>query len=149
MPKTAKDLMDPEGVTVAPALALEELARRFTSQRLDAACVLDGGKLVGVVTGMDLIFQDKRLHMPNSVTILDAVIPLESRKRTQFELRKMAGSTVADVMTVDVKSVSPQTSMEDVASLMVDRHLSVVPVMDGTNFLGAITRHSMLRAHVG
>lgn len=149
MAKTARDLMDPDGVTVSPTLAVEELARRFTEQHLDSACVLDGGKLLGVVTGMDLIFQNKRLHLPTFITILDAVIPLESNKRTESELRKMAGTTVADVMTRDVKSVRPQASVEDVASLMVDKHLSVVPVVDGATFLGAITRHSMVRAHLG
>ncbi|MBI5495344.1 MAG: CBS domain-containing protein [Deltaproteobacteria bacterium] len=148
MDRTARQLMDQDGLTVEPDLPLTTLGRLLVEKHQDGACVVHDGKLLGVVTAMDLIFQDKRPHLPAFITFMEAVIPLERPSRTEAELRKMAASTVVGVMTADVATVAPATPGEDVAELMVRRRISVVPVMDNGVFIGAVTRASMLRAHV-
>jgi CBS domain-containing protein len=80
------------------------------------------------------------------MTILDAVIPLESPQVLREELRKIAGLTVAELMSHDPLTVGPDTPASQVATMMVEHGYSIVPVLDGGTLLGAVTRSSLLRA---
>ncbi|MHB1586559.1 MAG: CBS domain-containing protein [Acidiferrobacteraceae bacterium] len=54
---------------------------------------------------------------------------------------------VKDVMTVKVKTASPDTLMRDVAIVMCFYHISGLPVVDETNkILGVISEKDVLRA---
>jgi CBS domain-containing protein len=51
-----------------------------------------------------------------------------------------------DVMTTDVVSVAPETSVADAAQIMLDRRISGVPVIDGTGRLaGMVTEGDLMR----
>ena len=53
----------------------------------------------------------------------------------------------ADLMTKDVRCVTPETDMETIMNLMIDEHLKTVPVVEKPNRLvGIITRHDILGA---
>ena len=91
--KTARELME-SAVTVTADLAVRDLAVRLLDERVDGACVVDGERLVGVVTTMDLVFKEKQVHLPTMLYILDAVIPLGRMQDVDDELHKMASATV-------------------------------------------------------
>lgn len=147
--RTAQQLLDDAVPQVAPGMPLPQLAAALMAAHVDGACVVEHGKLLGVVTSMDLIFQDKPVHLPTLLTIMDAVIPLESPRRTVAELQKMAGATVAEVMTRKVHSVGPAATLSEVARLMVEKHLTIIPVVtpDG-KLLGAVSKAAMLRSQL-
>lgn len=56
-----------------------------------------------------------------------------------------------DIMTSPVVSVSPETSIKDVAKLLADRHISAVPVVDvKLHVLGMISEGDLMRrAEIG
>lgn len=57
----------------------------------------------------------------------------------------MLATEAAEIMTRDVRCVTPETEMSVITSLMVDEHLKVVPVVSDKNKLvGLITRHDIL-----
>ena len=147
--KRARDVMDPNPLTVSPAMSVSELARLLHERRLDGVCVVQGDQLVGVVTTMDLIFKEKRLHLPTVFFFLDAVIPLENPLKSVRELEKIAGDHVEGIMTREPYSVGPDAPLEEVASLMVDNHLTIVPVVEEGRVLGTVTKPAMLRAAFG
>lgn len=145
--KTAADIMV-EPHTVSPDVTVKDLARLLLEQHWDGACVVgDEGELVGVVTSMDLIYQEKRLHLPTFFVLFDSVLPLEDPRKAEHELQKIAGRTVADVMTDSPVTVDPETPLDRVASLMVERHITVLPVLSSDGrVLGVITKPAMLKA---
>lgn len=51
----------------------------------------------------------------------------------------------ADVMTPDVVTVQLDTPLEQILSLMLDRHISGIPVMDGESLVGIVTEGDLLR----
>ena len=54
--------------------------------------------------------------------------------------------TVADVMTTEVFSVAPNTSIREVAKLMHMKHISGVPVVDrGTQVIGIVSEDDLIR----
>ena len=68
-----------------------------------------------------------------------------SAKRWEAELKKAAASTVADVMTTDVPTVSPGDSIEAAATLMHDGNASHVCVTDGERLVGIVARGDLVR----
>lgn len=143
---TAIDIMNDRPLTTRPDVSVSDLARQLLGAGADGACVIKDGDLVGVVTEMDLIFKEKAVHVPSFITIMDAVIPLELPGKLQAELEKIAGLTVADIMSREPTTVAPDTPASEVASLMVEHGYSIVPVMDGDLLVGAVTRAGVLRS---
>lgn len=144
--QTAREVMQ-EARSVAPTLPVQQLARLLIEERLDGVCVVaEDGALLGVVTSMDLIFQEKQLHLPTFFVLLDGVLPLDSPWRAERELDKVSGAAVADIMTSDPIAVGPETPLDQVATLMVERHISIVPVVEDELLVGVITKPAMLRA---
>ena len=92
---TAKDIMTKKVITVKPDTSIKELSALFVKHGLSGAPVIDeGGGLYGVVTENDLISQNKRLHIPTVISFLDAAIYLESSKKFEQELKRMAATKV-------------------------------------------------------
>lgn len=147
--KRASDLMDREVLTVAPDSPVRDLAAKLLAEKGDGACVVEGHKLVGVVTAMDLIFQEQPVHLPSFFVFFDAVIPLERPGHMQHELDKLMGAMVRDIMSTDLITVGPASAIEEVAATMVRRHTGYVPVVEGGALLGVVTKRGVLKAAFG
>lgn len=144
---TVREVMDKGPLMIAPDRPVRELAELLMQTHIDGACVIDAdGTLRGVVTTMDLIFQEKRVHLPTVFYFLDAVIPLESEARTKAELAKIAGGKVSDVMTPDPITIGPEADLADAATLMVEKHISLLPVVEDGKLIGAVTKPALLHA---
>jgi CBS domain-containing protein len=58
--------------------------------------------------------------------------------------RSSKDTSVRDIMTAQVVSVSPQTSTDDCMALMSQRKIRHVPVVDGTKVLGMVSIRDLL-----
>lgn len=141
----ARDVMI-EALTVVPDRSVRELAEQLLAQGLDGACVVENGRLIGVVTTMDLVFQEKQVHLPSILSFMDFAIPLEPPSRLREELDKIAGTKVAEIMSGEPIFVEPEVPVSEVASKMVDEHLTIVPVVERGEVIGMITKQALLRA---
>ena len=135
-----------DALIVVPDRSVRDLAKLLLDENSDGACVVEDGRLVGVVTTMDLVFQEKKVHLPSILSFMDFAIPLEPPDRLRQELEKIAGTRVREIMSTDLVTVGPDATMSEVASLMVDKHLTLVPVVEGERVLGVINKQSLLRA---
>jgi CBS domain-containing protein len=94
--------------------------------------VLDGEKLVGIVSQRDLL-----------AASLSRALDFEPEQRRTF-LRSVE---VAEVMTRNVVSVSPDTPLGEVARLMIRHKVGCIPVVSASGTpLGIATETDMLRA---
>ncbi len=94
----AEDIMTKKVVTVTRETSVKDLALTLAENNISGAPVVDENrKLVGIVTESDLIAQRKKVHLPTVVTILDSFFYLESHDRLEQEVKKIAGTTVADI----------------------------------------------------
>jgi acetoin utilization protein AcuB len=87
--------------------------------------VLDGGKLVGIVSQRDLLF----------VETLRDVEPSQV--------------TVEDAMTPDVYVIAPETPLVEVAEAMAEHKYGSAVVMDGGHLVGIFTTVDALRVLIG
>jgi CBS-domain-containing membrane protein len=143
---TAKDIMTHNVITVTPHTSARELASLLLEKKISGAPVVDeAGKVIGVVTESDLIFQNKKVHLPTAVAILDAFFFLESPNKMEQELKKMAGTKVGDICSHSLVSVTPETELEELATLMAEKKIHTLPVMDGDILVGVIGKSDIIR----
>ena len=143
---TAQDIMTSKVITVAEDANVRELAALFLSNNISGAPVVnDQGKVIGVVTESDLIFQNKKVHLPTAVAILDAFLFLESPGKTEKELKKIAASRVGDICSRELISVTPATALDELATLMAEKKVHTLPVMEGDTLVGIIGKSDIIR----
>jgi len=131
-------------------MTVEELGRLFIEKGVSGAPVVDdGGKLCGIVTENDLVRKNDRLHIPTVLRIFDAVIPLGASDRVEEEIRRISASVVADICTRTVLTVSPDASIQDVSSLMSEKGVHVIPVLDADKIIGIIGKIDIIRGMLG
>lgn len=146
---TVKDIMTKDVVTVTKETTVMELAGIFAQRHISSLPVLDqNGDLIGMVTETDLVEQDKNLHIPTVISIFDWVIYLESDKKFEKELKKMTGRTVGDIYTSEFVTVTPDSTVSDVADLLSSRKITALPVVEGKKLVGIISRIDLIRSMV-
>jgi len=144
---TARKIMNTNPLTVAVDTPLPEVAEKLAERADSGALVLsDAGAVIGVITSSDLISQHKNLHLPTLITLFDSVIPIGGPDNLDEQMKQMIGQNVGDIMSHDVVSVSPDASLEDVATIMSEQHKHLIPVVDNGDLLGVIDRSAILRA---
>jgi CBS-domain-containing membrane protein len=142
----AKDIMSQEVHTVSEETSVEELARLFAEKGVNAMPVVDDRqRLLGIVTATDLVKIDKPLHVPTVISIFDWVLYLESEKNFAEEVRKVTARKVSEICTREVVTCTPETPVADLASIMVDKGVHLLPVLDGGRVVGVVGRFDIIR----
>ncbi len=101
-------------------------------------------RLMGVITESDMVDQQARLHVPTAIAVFDMVIPL-GEGRFERELERMQALTAGDLMSRDVKTVAPDSNLNDIAALMNEETAHCLPVVDEETIVGVITQHDVIK----
>jgi CBS-domain-containing membrane protein len=141
-----KDIMTRELITVSPETEIVQATKLLLENRINGIPVTDKtGKLVGILCQSDLIAQQKKLPIPSFFTFLDGLITLTSMKQIEKQVQKIAAITVAQAMTPNPVTVQPDTDIEKVAALMVDRSFHTIPVVDKGELVGIVGKEDILK----
>ena len=143
---TAKDIMTSEVITISPDTDVAQAAKLLLTSRINGVPVVDdAGELVGILCQSDLIIQQKNIPLPSLFTFLDGFIPLTPSKNLDKEVEKIAATKVSDAMTADPVTVGPDTGIEEIAALMVEKNYHTLPVVDGDKLVGIVGKEDVLR----
>ncbi|NET35464.1 MAG: CBS domain-containing protein [Cyanothece sp. SIO1E1] len=147
MVKTVADVMSRDPITVQPENPLKEAIQILAEQHISGLPVVDQtGKLVGILSETDLMWQETGATPPAYIMLLDSVIYLENPARYERELHKALGQTVGEVMTRQVITTHPEQSLAKAAKLMHDKHVRRLPVIDKNGqVVGILTRGDIVR----
>jgi CBS domain-containing protein len=133
-------------ITVTPETDVTQATKLLLDNGINGLPVVnDRGRLVGIVCQSDMIAQQKRIPLPSLFTLLDGYITLTSAKHFEKEVQKIAATRVEQAMTDNPVTVRSDTSLEDIASLMVEKKLHTLPVVDGGELVGIIGKEDVLR----
>ncbi|OLT61443.1 CBS domain-containing protein [Moorena bouillonii] len=118
-PLTARDLMSSPVRTIRPNTKIKEAQRILLRYGHSGLSVVDQqDQLVGIISRRDL---DLALH------------------------HGFGHAPVKGYMTKDVKTITPETSMADIQSLMVTYDIGRLPVLEDGQLMGIVTRTDVLR----
>ena len=101
--------------------------------------------MIGIVTENDLISKNKRLHIPTVMRLFDAYIMLESPATIEREIRRMAAVTVNDIFIKDVVTVTEETTVEEIATIMSEKKVYLIPVVAGGKITGIIGKMDLIK----
>ncbi len=142
----ASEIMTKDVITVVPSTTVEDLARVLVDHKISGTPVVDDkGDLIGIVTENDLIRKNKKFHIPTIVRLFDAFIMLESKSKIEQEIKEMAAVTVADIYRKEVVTASEDTPVDEIATIMSDKGLHLVPVVDGRKIKGIIGKIDIIK----
>lgn len=126
---TVEQVMTPDPVTVSPTDPIRTAVERMRTRGCRRVPVTEDGKLVGIVSNIDL------RRATNSPLVL------RERWYDDFILDHIP---VRACMTPNPVTVSPQTLVLDAAKAMRDRKIGGLPVVQEGKLVGIITETDLL-----
>ncbi|WP_058486266.1 CBS domain-containing protein [Defluviitalea phaphyphila] len=144
---TAKDIMQRNVLYIKKDMLIKDIAKLLFENKISGVPVVDDDKkVIGIVTEKDLLTKDKNPRFPSYVEFLGSIIFLEGVKRYDEELRKLAATKAEEIMTKKVHTIKEDTSIEEIASIMVEERVNRVPVVDEEGrLIGIVSRADMLK----
>lgn len=149
---TVSHVMQREVLAVEAYWSLEQLAGFLVDNRISGAPVIgDDGELIGVVSLTDIV---RESSMPNNNAgreeTHDVYLYALERQMGKEELRLFhteyeSPVQVRDVMTPMVFKVNEQTSVKEVADMMLRGGIHRVFVTDGSRLTGIVTALDLLQ----
>ena len=141
----AGDIMTTEVITVKKDTGLKELARILYKHHINGTPVVDDeGMLIGIICESDLIRKDTKLHIPTVVAIFDSVFYLKRPKKFDEEIRRINATCVEDLYTKEVVTVDETTGIDEIATIMTEKKIYTIPVMDGERLVGIIGKADLI-----
>ncbi len=141
-----RDIMTRELITVSPDTEVVYATKLLLENHINGVPVTDKtGKLVGILCQSDLIAQQKKLPIPSFFTFLDGLVRITSMKEIEKQVQKIAATVVVDAMTPDPVTVQPDTDVDDVATLMVEKNIHTLPVVEKEKLVGVVGKDDILR----
>lgn len=130
--KLVRDLMSTQVKTLArndEVLSADTLMR---SERIRHVPVFnEAGELAGIVSQRDLFLSGLVRALGHGTAARD---------------RTLAAMMVKEVMTADVVTTTPTTSITAAAQVMVDRKIGCLPVLDGERLVGLLSESDIVSA---
>jgi CBS domain-containing protein len=148
----AADVMTADVETVAPDDEVGEVLARLADVKFSGFPVVDEGRLVGVVTEGDLVnlfeVEDRVLWIPIGIPpIVDTLTYAFDLPGDDVDIAAHADDPISSVMTEDPVTVGVDASIDALLDLLAnpDRDINRLPVLDGDELVGIITRQDLLR----
>ncbi|TDV44108.1 CBS domain-containing protein [Actinophytocola oryzae] len=128
----ARDIMTTPVTTVGAETSIKEAAAVLAENGFTALPVVDGDRLVGIVTEADLV-RDR--------------VPRDPRARCHpgEDLPTVATTTVGEVMTTPVTGMGPGTDVAVLAKAFLDDGHRSMPIVEGARLVGIVTRRDIVR----
>ncbi|KIT14747.1 DUF294 nucleotidyltransferase-like domain-containing protein [Jannaschia aquimarina] len=113
-------LMTADPAICGPDTSVAEAARMMRDSRISSLCVVEDGKLIGLVTLRDMVGKALATDAPTDLP-------------------------VREIMTADPHTLPPSAIGSDVLHMMAERRLGHLPIVDGGTLAGIVTQTDLTR----
>ena len=127
---TVRDVMAQNPLTLDRNETLDLAESIMNLGRIRHMPVVDDGRVIGILSQRDL-FRSALL------TALGF-----GRKTTTALIKTIK---IKEVMTEDVITIAPETTIKDAARIMIDKKIGCLPVVENEKLIGLLTETDMLR----
>ncbi|MCS7286330.1 MAG: CBS and ACT domain-containing protein [Anaerolineae bacterium] len=125
-----KERMNKPVITIGPETSIQDALRIMRENRIRRLPVVEGKKLVGIVTERDLLYAS-----PSPATTL-------SIQEMHYMLSKLK---VREIMRSPVITIDENAPIEEAARLMADNKIGGLPVTRGGELVGIITESDIFK----
>ena len=132
--------------TLSPDDSIATAARILADTGLSGVPVLEDGVIIGLVTDKDLIQRSAEVSMPTFGSFLDAFWVADAGRDFDQDLRHVLATTARQLMTHPGINIRDIATLDETATVMMDRNVSTLPVLDAAGTLiGIVTRQDLVR----
>lgn len=117
-----KEIMNTDVKTIGPDAMIQEAAQKMTEYHVGGLVVVTKSSLAGIVTERDIIAK----------VVAGAKRPEKTRVR--------------DVMTQEIFYITPDTTVQDAADIMLDKKIKKLPVVAKGVLVGIVTATNICAA---
>ena len=117
-----RDVMTGNPTTCEPSATLVDAAKVMAREDVGPVPIVENGRLVGIVTDRDIIV------------------------RAVAEGRDVTNTTVTDVASKDLVTVTPDDDLDRALQLMGQRQVRRIPVVEGDQVVGIVSQADVARA---
>ena len=116
-----RDVMSQNPTTCEPSASVADAARVMASQDVGPVPVVEGDRLVGLVTDRDLVV------------------------RVLAEGRDPESTTIGEIASTDLVTVSPDAGLDEALSLLARHQVRRLPVVEGEQLVGVVAQADVAR----
>ncbi|MGI6361801.1 MAG: CBS domain-containing protein [Bacillota bacterium] len=142
----AKDIMNKEVITVDGSATIKEIAQIFVDNRISGVPVVDGDKLIGIVTEGDLMHKKTSPRAPSVLSILGAVFYVEGVHRYREDFAKLLAMNAEDIMSKDVVTIPEHMPVNEIATIFVKKDINRAPVLRNDKIIGIVSREDIVKS---
>jgi CBS domain-containing protein len=151
MAMLVKDVMNAHPITVQADDSVSEAARRLRENKISGMPVLEGERLVGIVSESDLLKllaveeEEGSLWLPSPFEIFEVPFrDLVKWERMRSKAEDISTKKVREVMSRSLHEVSSDETVEEAAAIMTRHRINRLPVIDGGRLVGILTRGDII-----
>ncbi len=137
----AREFMSTPVVSVRPDAIVKDVVQQMAAHRVSGVPVIDReGRLVGIITESDILTKLEYGAPGGGLLGL-----LDHLARAVGAGHKLQARTAADLMTPRVITAGPEASFRELAHLMTVHDINRIPIVEGGQVVGIVTRADLLR----
>ena len=142
----ARNVMTTHVVSVKPRTHIQNIARVLLDRQISAVPVIDEAKkLIGIVSEGDLM---RRPEADTASPTSWWLRLLASPETLAEKYIKTHGRYAEDIMTRHVIAAEEDSTLEEIASMMEQRHIKRVPIVRDEKVVGIVSRANLLHGLV-
>ncbi|MCK4270437.1 MAG: CBS domain-containing protein [Methanogenium sp.] len=123
----ASDIMTCPVQVVDPKETIAHVRNLMLKHKISRCLVLDGNKLTGIITKKDIA---RRL----------------CQNEPKWRRRPIDMISVEDVMRGDIIAITPETGVREIASIMIDKKISSLPVLENGSVIGIVSKSDFMNS---
>nr|WP_302598776.1 CBS domain-containing protein [uncultured Cellulosilyticum sp.] len=142
----ARDIMKKNVIFVSKEEKVKDIVSILMQNHVSGVPVVDNNKqLVGIVTEKDLITKEKGLNISSYLEFVASILFIDGEIPYKQKYRHLNYLTASDIMSSPVYAVHLDATIGEIASIMMNRRINRIPVINERNQLvGIIGRSDLL-----
>jgi CBS domain-containing protein len=136
------EIMSRNVFTTTPEATLKESLDLLARERVNGLVVVEGGKVVGVVTKADIF----RAILPTQCDICEDELLMKDPEYVEERIFKFLGTRVDKIMGTPPVTTPSDVPIVKAGSILVLRRIKQIPVVDDGALVGIVTLSDIISA---
>ena len=142
--KKVRDVINREVQTITRETLVGEIVSIMKEKRLGKLPVLDGEKIVGVVTRDDILVKQGKSPVPPVIAFWEIMIALPNSKGFKEKMKKFISFKAEEIMEKDFYTADIDADLEGVVSEMLDKGYNYTLVLENEKLVGIVTKSDLI-----
>ena len=142
--KKVRDVINSNVQRITRETLVGEIVSIMKEKRLGKLPVLDGDKIVGVVTRDDILVKQGKSPVPPVIAFWEIMIALPNSKGFKEKMKKFISFKAEDIMEKNFYTADIDADLEGVVSEMLDKDYNYALVLENEKLVGIVTKSDLI-----